>query len=526
MDKLQVALDYAIQSSPLDKLNKNIDSAVKSTNKLESASKRASNSFSSTIGSMGNKISGITKGILGIGAAVGGLALGKGISQAMDLEGYRLTLETVMKDTKKAADLMSWGNQFANVTPFENAEIVQGIVKLQSYGMEAKKVLPKVGDMAAVMGKSMDQAVEAIADAQTGQLERMKEFGITKDMIIKQAQEMRMGLIVNNKGQITDQQKFNQAMFALMDKKFKGGMEKQASTAKGLWSTITGSTKSALAEIVGITSEGTIKQGSLFDSVKNSMTGIISKLNEWQQDGTLKAIGDNVTNIVGGMVTVFSNLFTFLSKNKEIIIPLASAIGGMVTTILLVNGAIKTWTILQTALNIVMSANPIGIAVVALGGLVAGLVAAYNSSETFRGIIKGLWDMITGFLTPLGKVASLVGSIFGGGGNKNLNVNTTTTTKSTGTTNSMNSMMPSHRTGESFVPNDTMAQLHYGERVLTKSQNEQYTKGNMSAPSINISINAVQELGNEIKLAIQPVVENAIKNYQQKQLLKLGIGGA
>ena len=74
-------------------------------------------------------------------------------------------------------------------------------------------------------------------------MERMKEFGVTKDMIIQQAKDMRMGLVVNNKGQITDQAKFNEAMFALMDSKFKGGMQKQANTMKGLWSTVTGTTK-------------------------------------------------------------------------------------------------------------------------------------------------------------------------------------------------------------------------------------------------------------------------------------------
>ena len=93
------------------------------------------------------------------------MAVKTGLSEAMDLEGFRLTLETVTKDVTKAKELMQWGSEFANATPFENKEIVEGITKLTSYGMTAKDVLPKVGDMASVMGKSLDQAVEAIADA-------------------------------------------------------------------------------------------------------------------------------------------------------------------------------------------------------------------------------------------------------------------------------------------------------------------------------------------------------------------------
>jgi phage-related protein len=48
----------------------------------------------------------------------------------------------------------------------------------------------------------------------------------------------------------------------------------------------------------------------------------------------------------------------------------------------------------QKALNTVMRANPIGLIVTALGALVAGLVYAYQNSETFREIVDGVFSFV------------------------------------------------------------------------------------------------------------------------------------
>lgn len=55
----------------------------------------------------------------------------------------------------------------------------------------------------------------------------------------------------------------------------------------------------------------------------------------------------------------------------------------------------KTWTIAQAALNVVMSANPIGLIVTAVAGLVAGLVLFFTKTETG----KKVWAGFTAFLS-------------------------------------------------------------------------------------------------------------------------------
>lgn len=238
-----------------------------------------------------------TAALAGGTALVGGALAGGGamLSEAANLEQYRNTLDVVMKDQEKASKTFKWAVNYANKTPFETGEIVDATVKLQSYGLTATKILPQVGDMAAAMGKGMDQAVEAIADAQTGELERLKEFGITKQQIIDHGNKIMRGKeIVNAKGQITDQKAFNKVLLSLMDERFSGSMEKQATSMKGLWSTITGVRKNGLAQIAGISSEGLVVDGSFFDVAKQQIEKVAIKMQELQENGTFDMLQQNL----------------------------------------------------------------------------------------------------------------------------------------------------------------------------------------------------------------------------------------
>lgn len=69
--------------------------------------------------------------------------------------------------------------EFAAVTPYGVAELTQSFVKLANQGFApTTEELRKLGDLASSTGKGFDQLTEAIIDAQTGEFERLKEFGI------------------------------------------------------------------------------------------------------------------------------------------------------------------------------------------------------------------------------------------------------------------------------------------------------------------------------------------------------------
>jgi phage-related minor tail protein len=60
----------------------------------------------------------------------------------------------------------------------------------------------------------------------------------------------------------------------------------------------------------------------------------------------------------------------------------------------IVRAATVTWTAIQWLLNAAFVANPIGLIVLAIAALVAGVILAYKHSETFRNIVHATWDAI------------------------------------------------------------------------------------------------------------------------------------
>ncbi|MFD1957326.1 hypothetical protein ACFSL6_24960 [Paenibacillus thailandensis] len=229
----------------------------------------------------------------------------------------------------------------------------------------------------------------------------MKEFGIRKQDVIDQAAKtMRGKEIVNNKGQITDQKRFNEALMQLMEKRFQGGMEKQSKSMRGLWSTVTDIYKTSLARIIGIADDGSIKAGSAYEYIKGKVDELGQWMNKLVDDGTVTRIGNAITENLPKAIQKVQELkdkaveiYTYIKDNWSTI---STTIQSIVTVLIVWRTltavvttaiAIKT-TVLgayrlilniiiaaQWAWNVAMSANPISLIIIAVAGLVAGLTA-------------------------------------------------------------------------------------------------------------------------------------------------------
>lgn len=92
---------------------------------------------------------------------------------------YEAVLRNTFQSQKKANDAMKMLQQLAADTPSSLQEWTEAYIKLVNRGVKpTNQELVNMGDLAASQGKSVDQLIEAILDAMTGENERLKEFGI------------------------------------------------------------------------------------------------------------------------------------------------------------------------------------------------------------------------------------------------------------------------------------------------------------------------------------------------------------
>lgn len=123
--------------------------------------------------------------------------------------------------------------------------------------------------------------------------------------------------IVDNKGHIVDQEKFNDALFALMEDRFKGGMEIQAKSYKGLMSTISGVWKTGLAQMAGISGTGEIIEGSAFDSAKKGLNWIANKMQDMSKAGAFERIGKKIGSTVQTGIKYGKKVIDVAKKIKD-----------------------------------------------------------------------------------------------------------------------------------------------------------------------------------------------------------------
>ena len=112
----------------------------------------------------------------------------------------------------------------------------------------------------------------------------------------------------------------------------------------------------------------------------------------------------SITTLITGVKTLSAAIYSSAKafavstaayiKNKAATLATAAAQG-------VVRAATLAWKAAQAILNVVLSANPIGLVVMAIGALVSAIMYAYNNCESFRKIVNQVWEAIKPLATAI-----------------------------------------------------------------------------------------------------------------------------
>ena len=239
---------------------------------------------------------------LSIASMATGFSAGLLLTQLSDttqkFQVLRATLETATGGVDEAGLAFDRLQVFASKTPFSVEESIQAFIKLKNLGLDpTESALNSYGNTASAMGKSLDQFIEAVADASVSEFERLKEFGIKAknqgDTIAFTFRKMKTE-VANNAEAI------EQYLQNLGENEFAGAMERQAATYDGALSNMEDSWDQLLLKI---------SDDGAGDALENVIRGITSNLdllgNNTQAVADVFAIGLVVAT--GHVVNALSN---------------------------------------------------------------------------------------------------------------------------------------------------------------------------------------------------------------------------
>jgi hypothetical protein len=157
-----------------------IDSEVEDLNRSLKKTQKETKGLNSVMGGFGGaamKVGGLLAGVFAVGEVIN---FGKGVVETTaKFEKFEAVLTNTFGSAERAKGAMDMIQDFASKTPFSVDQLTGGFVKLANQGFApTEEEMRKLGDLAASTGKDFEQLAEAVLDAQTGEMERLKEFGI------------------------------------------------------------------------------------------------------------------------------------------------------------------------------------------------------------------------------------------------------------------------------------------------------------------------------------------------------------
>ncbi len=349
--------DIAISTRDISNANREISVLQSKLQKLESLPPQ---SMFQRFGALRNSMGGIATMLVGIGLAAGLGSLGADVVRVTsDFQKYNAVLTNSFGSSVLAGQAMKDLQKFAAETPFDLNNLTNSYIKLVNRGFTpTMNEMRKLSDLSSSQGKDIDQLIEAVLDAETGEMERLKDFGVT----------------AKKEG---DKVSFN----------FRGQTATIKNSAKDIRGYLLG-----LGDMQGIKGAG--------GAIAGTLAGQINNLGDTFNDLKVK-IGNALAPMITMGIGIAGKLITIGSVMVDKLMPTFEKWGSWIkanaplveSSLQGVGIAVGVVSAGFLLLNATMLLSPMGLVV---GAIVAGVVAFgyfWAKSELFRASVMGIWEV-------------------------------------------------------------------------------------------------------------------------------------
>jgi predicted nucleic acid-binding Zn-ribbon protein len=315
-----------------------------------------------------------------------------------EMEQFEVSLQTTLGSLTAAKQEMAGIVQFAKETPYQIKQITDAVVKLRAYGMDSAKWLEPLGDAASAFGRDITDAVEMAADAVQGMFRRALSYGIRMERNDFKEGGKYAGMA------------YADALMMEITKRFKGGMELQAKTLKGIWANIQDALYISFQEVTK----------PIYGVIKQQVQALYEYLGSKQGQAKIQQLVNVMVDMLGKMITAAKTVFAFIQANvipvtqttgkamlevfsavSEMIKPLLTALQPLVVVFTSI-AQLLSWIVTQSKLAlqifvafsaVVKIMNMLGFSV---GKLAANMVATNKAATMLSATMKTMGTMIAG----------------------------------------------------------------------------------------------------------------------------------
>jgi hypothetical protein len=209
-------------------------------NRARKAVRQSTGAMGRAFGEFRTNIQSVTSGLFSLRNAIAGLGVGlvlrNIIQTSAEFQRLQSSLKTVTGSVEAANAAFTMIKRFAATTPFDLQQVTGAFIKLKALGLDpSEAALQSYGNTASAMGKSLNDFIEAVADASTNEFERLKEFGIKAKQEGNKVSFTFQGVTTTVRKNAEEIQKY---LRDIGDVQFAGAMEEQAKTLGGALSNL------------------------------------------------------------------------------------------------------------------------------------------------------------------------------------------------------------------------------------------------------------------------------------------------